>query len=121
MPLTGAFDWSRAAVLTTSPATMPSPSSGRAPRETSACAGVDADAELELCLLVEDPVADGERGADGALGVVLVRDGGAEDRHHRIADELLDRSAEALELVAQARVVRAEQRAHLLRIHLLGA
>jgi len=31
MPLIGALDWSRAAVLTTSPATMPSPSSGRAP------------------------------------------------------------------------------------------
>ena len=36
MPLTGAADCRRAAVLTTSPATMPSPSSGRAPRETSA-------------------------------------------------------------------------------------
>jgi hypothetical protein len=36
IPSTGAFDWSRAAVLTTSPATMPSPSSGRAPSETSA-------------------------------------------------------------------------------------
>ena len=108
-------------MLTTSPATIPSPSSGRAPRETSACAGVDADAELELGLLVEDPVADGERSADGALGIVFVRDRGAEHRHHRIADELLHRAAEALELVAQARVVRAEQRPHLLRIHLLGA
>ncbi len=83
--------------------------------------GVDADAELELGLLVEDPVADGERRADGALGVVLVRDGSAEDRHHGVADELLDGAAEALELVAQAGVVRAEQRAHLLGVHLLSA
>ena len=84
-------------------------------------ARVDADTELELGLLVEDPVADGERRADGALGVVLVRDRGAEDRHHGVADELLDRAAEALELVAEPSVVRAEQRAHLLGIHLLGA
>ncbi len=50
-----------------------------------------------------------------------MRDGSAEDGHHRVADELLHRAAEALELVAQAGVVRAEERAHLLRIHLLGA
>jgi hypothetical protein len=31
-----------------------------------------------------------ERGADGALGVVLVGDGRAPDGHHRVADELLD-------------------------------
>ena len=30
--------------------------------------------------------------SDGALGVVLVRDGGAPDRHDRVADELLDRA-----------------------------
>ncbi len=84
-------------------------------------ARVDADTELELCLLVEDPVADRERRADSAFGVVLVRDRGAEDRHHRVADELLDGAAEALELVPEPRVVRAKQRAHLLGIHLLGA
>ena len=83
--------------------------------------GVDADAELELGLLVEDPVADRERGADGALRVVLVRHRRAEHGHHGVADELLHRAAEALELVPQAGVVRTEQRAHLLRIHLLGA
>ena len=47
--------------------------------------------------------------------------GRAEHRHHRVADELLHRAAEALELVAQARVVGPQQRAHLLGIHLLGA
>ena len=121
MPLTGAFDWSRAAVLTTSPATMPSPSSGRAPSETSAWPGVDADAELELGLLVEDPVADGECRSYCALGIVLVGDRSAEHGHHGVADELLDRAAEALELVAQPRVVGPEQRAHLLGIHPLRA
>ncbi len=79
--------------------------------------GVDADAELELDLLVEDPVADGECRSHRALGVVLVRDRGAEHGHHGVADELLDRAPEALELVAQPRVVGPEQRAHLLGIH----
>ena len=72
-------------------------------------------------MLVEDPVADGERGAHRALGVVLVRNRGTEHGHHGVADELLDRAAEALELVAQPRVIRPEQRAHLLGIHALGA
>ena len=68
-----------------------------------------------------DGVADGERGADRALGVVLVRRGGAEDRHDGITDELLHRAAEALDLGAQARVVGGEHRPHVLRIELLGA
>ena len=38
-----------------------------------------------------------ERGAHGALGVVLVGDRRAPDGHHRVADELLDRAAVALD------------------------
>ena len=38
-----------------------------------------------------------ERGADGALGVVLVRDRRAPDRHDRVADELLDGAAVPLD------------------------
>ena len=72
-------------------------------------AGGDPDPHLELALLGER-VADGERRADGALGVVLVRDGRPEDRHHGVADELLDGAAEALELGAHARVVGLEER-----------
>ena len=71
--------------------------------------------------MLDCPVADGERGPNGALGVVLVRDRRAEERHDRVADELLDRAAEALELRAQALVVRAEQRLDVLGIELLGA
>ncbi len=59
-------------------------------------AGGDADADVQL--LLAERVADRERGPHRPLGVVLVRDWGAEDRHHRVADELLDRPAEALEL-----------------------
>ena len=72
-------------------------------------AGRDPDSELEP--LLDREVADGERGANGALGIVLVRDGGAEERHHGVADELLDRAPVALELAADARVVRTEDRA----------
>ena len=62
----------------------------------------------ELVLARSRPVADRERRPHRPLGVVLVRDRRAEERHHRVADELLDRSAETLELGAQMRVVRRE-------------
>ena len=60
--------------------------------------GVDAHAHAELHpvglshLLLErrEPILDGERGADGAMGVVLVGDRRAEQRHHTIAEELVD-------------------------------
>jgi hypothetical protein len=82
-------------------------------------AGVDGDPHLELVLLVR-PVADRKRGADGAFRVVLVRGRRAEERHHRVADELLDGAAEPLELTAQVCVVRPEKRADVLGIELLG-
>jgi len=46
---------------------------------------------------------------------------GREEGHDRIADELLHGAAVALELGAEARVVRAQQRLDVLRIELLGA
>ena len=66
---------------------------------------------VRICELLADRVADRERRAHGALGVVLVRDRCAEDGHHRVADELLDRAAVPLELGAELRVVRRERRA----------
>ena len=83
-------------------------------------AGGDPDPHLELALLV-GPVADGQRGADGALGVVLVRERSAEQGHDRVADELLHGAAEALELRAQPLVVRPEDRLHVLGVERLGA
>src|SRR5437667_8003305 len=49
-----------------------------------------------------------------------MRDGGAEGRHDRIADELLDRAAVALDLLAQAGVIGADAGLHVLRVLLLG-
>ena len=79
----------------------------------------NSDAELEVVLQRELP--DRERGSDGAFGVVLVRDRSTEQRHDRVADELLDRTAVALELGTQASVIRAEERLHVLRVHSLRA
>ena len=42
-----------------------------------------------------------ERRAHGALGIVLVRDRRAPDGHHRVADELLDGAAVAVDDVAR--------------------
>jgi class 3 adenylate cyclase len=66
-------------------------------------------------------LADRERGAHRPLGVVLVRQRGAEERHHGVADELLDRAPVALELGADTCPVRSLEGAHLFRIELLGA
>ena len=79
-------------------------------------AGRDRDSQLELFLLA-DPVADCESRPDSPLGIVFVRDRSAEERHHRVADELLDGASVALELAAQVAVVRLEDRAHIFGIH----
>jgi hypothetical protein len=44
---------------------------------------------------------------DGALGIVLMCDRGSKDGHDSIADELLDRPSEAVDLLFQPCVVRA--------------
>ena len=83
-------------------------------------ARVDCDPDLEVVLLAS-PVSDREGRTDGALRVVLVRDRRAEQGHDGVPDELLHRPAVALELVAEVLPVRRQQRAHVLRVHPLGA
>ena len=68
-----------------------------------------------------DRVEDSERRADGALCVVLVRDGRAEDRHHRVSDELLHRSAEALDVDLHPLVVGPQGRANVLGVGAIRA
>ena len=79
--------------------------------------------ELQFVLLVQvlDRVEDLQRGAHGAIRIVLVRGRRAEDGHDRVADELLDRAAEVLDLLFHARVIRTERRAHILGIGAIGA
>ena len=59
-----------------------------------------------------------ERRTHRALGVVLVGDGRAPHRHHRVADELLDRASVPFDHRASGVEVGAQQRAHVLAIAL---
>ena len=61
-----------------------------------------------------------EAGPDGTLGVVLVGDRRAPDRHHRVADELLDGAAVAADDVAGEVEVARQELPRLLRVALLG-
>jgi hypothetical protein len=72
---------------------------------------------VQLC----DRLEDAEAGADGALGVVLVRDGRAKDGHDCVSDELLHGPAVALDLPSQAGVVRADAGANVLGVCRLGS
>ena len=67
-----------------------------------------------------DGVDQVEGGADGPLGVVLAGDRRAPDGHHRVADELLDGAAVALDDVARHVEVARQRLADLLRVALLG-
>ena len=60
-----------------------------------------------------------ERGAHGALGVVLGRRRRAPDGHHRVADELLDRAAVELDQPPARVEVAREELARLLGVALL--
>ena len=72
-------------------------------------------------LLVElvDRGEDPQRRAHRALRIVLVGDRRTEDGHHRVADELLHRPAETLDLLFHACVIRTQPRADILWIGLL--
>ncbi len=55
-------------------------------------------------------------GSDGTKSIVLVRHGDPEDRHHRVADELLDRPTVTLDDRSQVLEVAAHARTERLRI-----
>ena len=104
------------AVLTMSPATMPwfvAPIvTAASPVRTPARAWMPAPVRHRLDEL--------ERRADGPLGIVLVDDRRAPDGHDRIADELLDRAAVALDDLARQVEVARQRVADILRVALLG-
>src|SRR5262249_45297956 len=81
-------------------------------------ARVHRDPDLELPLL-GDPIADRQRGTHRPLRIVLPCNRSTEQRHHGVADELLHRSAPALELVAKPLVVRAQDAGDVLGVELL--
>ena len=70
---------------------------------------------VQLSNRLEDPQPRPHR----ALRVVLVRHRRTEHRHHRVADELLDGPAVALEFASDSLVVGADAGANILRVGLL--
>ena len=102
----------RAATLTASPVASRSVGAG------DDLARVDTDAPLDAELRERLPHL--HRRAAGAEGVVLVYGRHAEDGHDRVADELLDRAAVALDDRLHALEVPSEQRLHRLGISRLA-
>ena len=78
----------------------------------------DPHAQLEL--LIERELPDCERRTNGSLRIVFVGGRRAEERHHRVADELLDGAPVPLELRANPLVVGPQERLHVFGIHRLG-
>ena len=72
-----------------------------APEGDRRLAGQDAGPGLDARAQAADRVDQVEAGPDRPLGVVLVGDRRAPDRHDRVADELLDRAAVAADDVAR--------------------
>src|SRR5690349_1080927 len=62
-----------------------------------------------------------QSGTDGPLRVVAMCDGRAEDRHHRVADELLQHAAVLLDPPPGFAVVELEDLAHVLRVSSVGS
>ena len=123
-PPTGAADWIRAAVFTTSPVTMPSPCSGRASSETTASpvftptrTDSSSSGSAAFSSAIPSRIARPARTARSAI--VLVCHWRAEHGHHGITDELLDRPSEGLDPLPRTSVIRREARLHFLGIRRL--
>ena len=101
----------------------------RADRADDDRSGLDADAHaepghtpggLDLARVLGDLLHDLQRRAHGALGVVLVRGGGAEQRQHAVSREVLDRPSERFDGPDHARQGVADDDLQLLRIQAFG-
>ena len=112
-----ATDWMRAAVLTRSPATIPSlvapMVTAASPLMTPARAWIPGPMALH-------GVDQLQAGANGPFRVVLACRRGAPDGHHRVADELLDDPAVQLHDLGRDAEVPGQGLAHLLRVAFLG-
>jgi hypothetical protein len=78
-------------------------------------AGVDRGPRRKI-----DRLQHAQSRANGAFRVVAVRDRRAEDRHHRVADELLHHAAVLLDALPRLAVIRLQQLADVLGVRLVG-
>ncbi len=83
-------------------------------------AGLDSDPDGESVAPLGDLARELEPGGDGSVGVVAVGAGNAENRHHRVADVLLDRPAMAGERLARQLEERLELGAQVLGVQAGG-
>ena len=117
-PLPGsATDWTRDAVLTRSPATIPSPT---APTVTAASPVRTPTRARKTFHASSSPSAETaatrSRAARTARSASCSVASGTPDRHHRVADELLDRAAIELDQPPAGLEIAGEQIPHLLRV-----
>ncbi len=90
--------------------------------------GIDPDADAQVGLALGHPAGRQRRrgiahrdGAVGrAVGMVGVLDRLSPERHHRVADELVEGAARVLHDRGHLRQVLVEELDHLVRLHLLG-
>jgi hypothetical protein len=122
--------WRREAVLTVSPMTVPSwnPPTSRTPATTSPVLtpirssrrGPWSRSALQLAVDLAEGGLHRQRGVDGPAGVVVVGDRRPEQRHHGVADELVDRAASPDDLLDEPPEAGRRDVADLLRVEALG-
>ncbi len=92
----------------------------RRPERDRSLASEDPGAGAKQRVELGDRRDEVERGPDGPLGIVFLRDRRAPDGHHGVADELFDRAAVALDHRACDVEVAAEELARVLRVTSFG-
>jgi hypothetical protein len=113
-------------VFTTSPCANPCANVRLLPGIHDRLAGVDRSPHSKVegrILLVQlaDRVEHPEAGPHGALRVVAMRNRGAEDGHHRVANELLHHAAKRFDLRLHPSVIRDQHGPNILRVGLIRA
>ena len=81
---------------------------------------IDTQLPPDLPAIAADGLVDGEGGVDGAERVVLQRDGGAEERHQPIAEELVHRALVAMDRLGHEPQDAVHDLVHRLRLELGG-
>jgi hypothetical protein len=80
----------------------------------------DAAPPLQVVAQLVQPPLDAERGVGGPLGMLFVRDRGAEERHDAVAEELVHRALVAVDLVQHQLERLVHQHVGVLGVELRG-